>query len=106
MGISNDSADFTEADLNSLVLLAAVLAIIIGKGKTSDELNVIGNFLSTLGTALTILGSTSKTNDDQTPLSSNQPHGVNIQQQIDQLRLQIDQLNKKINNEDSSDPKK
>jgi len=108
MGVSNDNTDFTEADLNSLVLLAAVLAIIIGKGKTSDELNVIGNFLSTLGTALTVLGSTSKTNDDQTPptSTSNQVYGNDIQQQIDQLRIQIDQLNNKINNDDSYYPKK
>lgn len=106
MGVSNDSTDFTEADLNSLVLLAAVLAIIIGRGKTSDELNVIGNFLSTLGTALTVLGSTSKTNDDQSPPTSNQVHGVDIQQQIDQLRIQIDQLNQKINSDDSYYPKK
>ncbi|GBG58597.1 hypothetical protein SPFL3102_03390 [Sporomusaceae bacterium FL31] len=106
MGVSTDNTDFTEADLNSLVLLAAVLAIIIGKGKTSDELNVIGNFLSTLGTALTVLGSTSKANDDQTPPTSKQVCGNDIQQQIDQLRIQIDQLNNKINNDDSYYPKK
>ena len=106
MSVSNGSTNFTETDLNSLVLLAAVLAIIIGKGKTSDELNVIGNFLSTLGTALTILGSTSITNNEQAPPSSSQTYDINIQQQIDQLRLQIDQISKKINNDDSYSPKK
>lgn len=32
-----------------LVLLAATVAIAIGKGKTSDELDLLGNFLSAVG---------------------------------------------------------
>ncbi|MEG6586272.1 hypothetical protein [Dendrosporobacter sp. 1207_IL3150] len=87
-----------EVDLNSLVLLAALLAIAIAKGRTTNEINIIGNFLSTLGTALTVIGS----NQDNTTVPDKDKNvdvntdNVDLQQQINVLKTKIDELEREL----------
>jgi uncharacterized protein YlxW (UPF0749 family) len=88
--------DFSTTDLNSLVILAAVLAIVIAKGKTTEEMNIIGNFLSTAGTALTILGSVSQPEDNPPEPVSLTANMNDLQQQLNQLKQQIEQFEQKL----------
>jgi len=98
---NNDAIESNSIDLNSLAILAALLAVAIAKGRTTDEINIIGNFFGTLGTALTLLGSQPENDQSQT-LNQQQknpiPSDQDIQQQINQLKTQIEQLEQKITN--------
>lgn len=40
---------------DDLSLLASVIAISLSKGRTSDELNVLGNFISALGSLISTI---------------------------------------------------
>jgi hypothetical protein len=42
-------------DADELVLTATLVALTLSKGKNSDELNLIGNFLSTVGALVLIV---------------------------------------------------
>lgn len=90
----NSPPELTLPSLNSLVILASVLATLIAKGKTTDEINVIGNFLATLGTALTVLGSETPERLDRQPPDDSTFN--NLQCQINRLELEIKQLKQKL----------
>lgn len=101
MSASNSSPFKLDSDeLDMLVILAAILSIVLAKGKTSDELNVIGNFFAMLGLALTVLGSAPVA----AQRSRTQPPDFgaleDMQQQIDQLKLQLELLNDKLSGEE------
>nr|WP_092073389.1 hypothetical protein [Dendrosporobacter quercicolus]NSL48076.1 hypothetical protein [Dendrosporobacter quercicolus DSM 1736]SDM61538.1 hypothetical protein SAMN04488502_1069 [Dendrosporobacter quercicolus] len=97
MVTSNSSPlELDEADLDMLVILAAILAIVLAKEKTSDEVNAIGNFFAMLGLALTVLGSA----PIAAQRSRTQPPEFSaledMQQQINQLKLQLELLHDKL----------
>lgn len=46
-----------------LVVLASYLSVLISKNLTSDEIDILGNFFSALGSNLSTIGSSSANND-------------------------------------------
>jgi hypothetical protein len=75
-----------------LAILAAVFGLGLSKGRNSDELNIIGNFLAALSGVVLIVQSLAGCQDAQRQDEQDAQYKRDLEKQLTELRQQIKEL--------------
>jgi uncharacterized protein YlxW (UPF0749 family) len=88
---------FFSLDSEQQVLLAALLAIIISDKLNEDQLNILGNFVETLGQNILLIQAIVSSNTSSTKWdSSSNTQDQNLQESITMLQQDLETMKTKI----------